>query len=761
MNFDVTPHKISLIVLIHEYCTIRRPSTVHSVFSEDSDSDINLTEREKRNFMVMILQLLQSSDLTLKELFMKIRDKTKIELYTLFLKRLQEFIEDGVGALKDYFQNVTKEYFLSGKGVERSSVLGLFIRRITLAFEKLSFTQVTDMYRKFERYYEAGVGSYEESQDFGGSLTDSAMSLSGVRFSRGLSLDPFQLTNERKLGDEGRAVNSFRQAEYFILQQAFLLQHNQKEALSPSDLQDKIMDMLEMNPDIAEAHFLSFLNSLRVKEYCTALHNLFHFFDRKTIATFNKGQGHGKHQPAEEVHRRYAALNLASLHYRFGHKEEALAPLQEAIGMAQDANDNVCLQHALGWLQRLSEQGTASTENLLERAVTKSSELNLPNLTSIGIQAFARHNAFAAAKPAQVFEYLQKSDVLNCQHSQSGFMCTSFANKAALWQMYGKMECMSMLSQLILHLDTSEHSVFYNGESICVAMCNLARFHAQMGQYGLALDIINCAKKRFPKNQIQSSEIWMETEQQILFDRTILNRKFGVTELAVLNLKALNPLESQLREAILNKEKGEVTESLNQLHLLLDNCGADKGNNSVTADFKCRVLLELGELYRQTSNPTSGTSYILECMTLAKSHHLEYLAALGSIQLAHIQLQMQLPEQALSLLSQHMLAILSHGTVTDRARLLTCHTKCQVAIATRKPDEQKRQGLLSCINTLNTAIELYQSAEAFLHLKDTVYLQTRLYHELDLPSERNKCARQFRQLDVQYPSLSQMTVNAL
>ena len=38
----------------------------------------------------------------------------------------------------------------------------------------------------------------------------------------------------------------------------------------------------------------------------------------------------------------------------------------------------------------------------------------------------------------RVFEYLQKSDVLNCQHSQAGFMCTSFANKAALWQMYGK-----------------------------------------------------------------------------------------------------------------------------------------------------------------------------------------------------------------------------------------------------------------------------------------------------------------------------------
>lgn len=69
------------------------------------------------------------------------------------------------------------------------------------------------------------------------------------------------------------------------------------------------------------------------------------------------------------------------------------------------------------------------------------------------------------------------------------------------------------------------------------------------GQYNLALDIINCAKKRFPKKQTYS-EIWMQTEQEVLFERTILNRKFGVAELAVLNLKALNPLESQLRWVI-------------------------------------------------------------------------------------------------------------------------------------------------------------------------------------------------------------------
>ena len=74
---------------------------------------------------------------------------------------------------------------------------GLFIRRMILAFEKLTFSQVTELHSKFQRYYEAANihNNFEDSQEFGGSLLDSAMSLSGVRFSKsglGRSYDPFQ-----------------------------------------------------------------------------------------------------------------------------------------------------------------------------------------------------------------------------------------------------------------------------------------------------------------------------------------------------------------------------------------------------------------------------------------------------------------------------------------------------------------------------------------------------------------------------------------
>ena len=105
--------------------------------------------------------------------------------------------------------------------------------------------------------------------------------------------------------------------------------------------------------------------------------------------------------------------------------------------MAQESNDHVCLQHALSWLQRLGVQGTSGTACLLDRLVTKAGELNLPYLTSLGVQSFARHNAIYTAQPSGVFEYLVKSDIVNCQHSLSELMCVSYAQKAALWSMYG------------------------------------------------------------------------------------------------------------------------------------------------------------------------------------------------------------------------------------------------------------------------------------------------------------------------------------
>ena len=54
--------------------------------------------------------------------------------------------------------------------------------------------------------------------------------------------------------------------------------------------------------------------------------------------------------PKEEVDKGFlhAALNLGALYARFQHKSQAFAALKEAVMMAQEANDQACLQVNLG-----------------------------------------------------------------------------------------------------------------------------------------------------------------------------------------------------------------------------------------------------------------------------------------------------------------------------------------------------------------------------------------------------------------------------
>ena len=92
-----------------------------------------------------------------------------------------------------------------------------------------------------------------------------------------------------------------------------------------------------------------------------------------------------------------------------------------------------------------------------------------------------------------LLQLLMKSDVLNCQHSMIDLMTNSYAQKAALWCLYGKTEMSSLSSQLLLHLNTSNPTQgvqSYNGEGTCQAICNIANILTEevCCMYGLCVD---------------------------------------------------------------------------------------------------------------------------------------------------------------------------------------------------------------------------------------------------------------------------------
>ena len=69
-------------------------------------------------------------------------------------------------------------------------------------------------------------------------------------------------------------------------------------------------------------HYLSYLNYLRVNEYCGAIESLHHYFDCHLV-DFSKTNDAAKSKQEDEVSCRgfrYAALSMAALQYRFGHR---------------------------------------------------------------------------------------------------------------------------------------------------------------------------------------------------------------------------------------------------------------------------------------------------------------------------------------------------------------------------------------------------------------------------------------------------------
>ena len=97
---------------------------------------------------------------------------------------------------------------------------------------------------------------------------------------------------------------SRKTAEYFISQQAYLIENNEHESLLPTDLHKKIDELFSCDSSFPDVFFLKYLNSLRIKDYSLSSKYLHDYFDRFII--------HGSIP--------LAALNLVSLEYRFSNK---------------------------------------------------------------------------------------------------------------------------------------------------------------------------------------------------------------------------------------------------------------------------------------------------------------------------------------------------------------------------------------------------------------------------------------------------------
>ncbi|XP_072015679.1 anaphase-promoting complex subunit 5-like isoform X2 [Amphiura filiformis] len=755
----ITPHKVSMLILILEYAEKeKKKKGAASVTAEIGEGwDLKVS----RKFCRAMLSWIQMPDVELLQLLPKVRDISE-ELCQILIKRLHGMVSTGISSLANFFQSL-EQLLDSNNGeasLHRHSILGMFMRRMVLSYDKLSFSQVSKLYAILKLYVKEESGRLTEANR-SEAMADISMVMDdgGTMTKEELEATLPECAEERPKELPAEKVFTRRQGEFFIAQQASLLEKDESKALPPDILQQQINALQESNPDLTETHYLSYLNCMRLSEFCGAIHNLHSYFDhllpKGDNSKDNKDSNHNTAEQKTKSYRyRYAALGLAGLHCRFGHRENALHALKEAIKMAQEASDHVCLQHAMGWLYRLEDKEGIDISSLLDRSVAKTEELNLPYLTSLGIQSFTRHKALQSIQPAMVFEYLAKSDALNCQHNQSQLVSTSLAQQSALWQMYGQSTMSSLCDQLLLSMSSLEFSTVghsrIDSEAMCLAVSNQARQLADQGRVQAAKDVLLFAETKFPKMS-QHAKIWMLCKQQLLFQQAVNQARWQQAEQMVLSIAALSSIDSKFRNALLSRMKGETTQSLKLLHDVIDQCTNHKEGWST--EMHARALMLLAEVQCESSNHMTAIPHLFECLALCHKHHLTYLAAMATAHVAHIQLILKMPHHGMSLLKKIMPVILANGSVQDKSRVQLLLAKCQLACHTSKQDpEGRKTALLSAVQMLSQAAEGFHTVETEYRVKDVMYLQAHIYQELGYTSERNKCAMHFRQLDQQYPT---------
>lgn len=729
----VTPYKISVLALLYEMTTSK---------------PIALQERRRLNKLILPLQ--QGPDLTLDQFLKTVEECCPQTAYAVKL-RLHEMADGELKDMEYFFATLPTPFSAIDSEAYKTSVVGLFMRHMLLAYNKLSFSQVYKLYKALQQYYHSHYARPGDVQVGLPALAadDSDMDLTSTEDNVGERMEKEELDtaplHESELKNEdapSRGPLSQKQAEYFLARQAYLLKNDENKALKPSALQDELNNMLKFNPDFAEAHYLSYLNSMRVQDIFISTHSLLHYFDR-LILSGSEGKSNGDEGYGRSL--RYAALNLAALHCRFGHYQQADLALQEAIRIAQESNDHVCLQHCLSWLYTLEQMKGSDSSVLTEDSVKMAAHFCLPYLVSLGIQSLVQQGAVQGKTAHELMDALKDTDILHWKHSLSELIDISLAQTTSIWRMYGKSTMAQQQAQLLLNMNSLEQVNFgvqqNNTEAFAVALCHLAELHAEQGLYGAVSEVLKHLKEQFPPHT-QHAKLWMLCDLKIQFDRAMNDGKYHLAEPHVIAIAALNKTEGLYRKAQVLKALNRTTEAYSILQRLQLYCEKIKYTEMII-----RVMLVTAELHWESSGFATALPLLLQALALARQHHLQAMSSETILHLAFTQLMLGVPEQALGVLHEAMEPILAHGAVMDKGRALLLAARCQMAMAGTRSNGQRHAALGLAVQSLGEAAAYFSMLDCKDRLRDVHYLQARLHHTLGQTPQRNKCAMLFRLLD--------------
>ncbi|CAK1549834.1 unnamed protein product [Leptosia nina] len=729
---NITPHKIAVVAFIREYGLLK--------IEAKEMSERTIAPKYRKDFCILALKLIQCPDMDFKELEALLTDG-RYNLLSVHLQnfcvRLQNIYINGINALMDCVTSSVDKLMIEQSEVNpcvihRCSVLGFYLRRIMLYSHRLTFVQLAALYKSFCQYYQKGRPGLmirslsKEKLNNTESLNVTASASFSVDESK--PHDIFSKINIEKDFNFEECQWSRKQADLFTAQQANLLQINPKMALPPKQLQKMTMQIINDIPEYPDVHFLSFLNCLRMKEFCGAQESLYNCFDH---SLFSSNVNLDKNKIF-----RYAALNRAAMHTQFGHKPLAMECAREALAKAQESGDSVCMANAGAW--GAVAGGRARRAALLTRMP------RAPRPAAAAAQLMALHAALNSAKPSEVFQIINRGDSINYMHSLIDLTMAGLAHTAALWGLYGKTEMASINCQLLLNLNTKckigMGSAWQWGDSSTTAGAGTVSVAAWRGNSAIAAAL--ASHFQTPRARGLS----------LRYHATFALRagKWEEAEQSIRELASFDRWESQLLRAEMFFLKGDPTDALDTLHDILDHCKTEDDSLHYIS-LRLKAMIMEAEVQHAFSRIQSTNIMLLnEALTLATTYHMHYLAATVEMHIANLQLHMGCSKNALTLVRKVLPTIMENGSAYDIARGMLLYTKCRIATASPVGDA-RQQVLQSCCEALDVVKEHFSKVGAVSRLLHTWYLQARLYHDIGNIAARNQCAWMFRQLESQIP----------
>lgn len=439
----ITPHKIIVVFLVQEYLKVK---TEH----ENHDQSGYPAKYSKR-FCMLLLKLIQYPDMSYKDLHNFLSNPI-VGIDIAHLHSFEELMESistvGLDILFD-LQMFIGKLLTDNLHVNQFGVVGFYIRRILLALNKMGFEGISDLYESIIAYYEKGIRAMAFSSTNDGASNFGADD--SVDCSASMMVD---ISNEGRLQSSKRQLSlvmppssgntkernahskwSMKQADLFIAQQCNLLENNEIYAMKPIELQQRLNEIIEDIPMYTQAHALTYLNSLRVRDFFSALDSYHRACDQNSSRDMDAMTHPDSNQLANigqckgaQLGLQYSSLNLAILHMKFDHYNETLTNLRECIMLAQEAGDKACLQLAQLWLCLLDKKYVL----LCETNVTNQLENTAVHSVSLGVQfvvnvaaisgMFAMHIAHAHVYVYVFFTLLQSIFIImHFFHSQALF----------------------------------------------------------------------------------------------------------------------------------------------------------------------------------------------------------------------------------------------------------------------------------------------------------------------------------------------------